>query len=72
MQLKRHYLDRECGVAAITSRSSRIVGGTVSAPGRWPWQALFKIEYFGYSSHACGGTLINDKWVVTAAHCTDG
>jgi len=54
----------ECGIPVIGG--SRIVGGEVSAPGRSPWQA--RLEVLGF--HHCGGTLINDQWVVSAAHCT--
>lgn len=42
-----------------------IVGGTEAYEGMNPWQA--RIELNGNT--ICGGTLINDLWVVTAAHC---
>lgn len=50
----------------------RIVGGTTAAAGEYPWQvAVLKKQ--GQSLYfICGGTLIADQRVVTAAHCTSG
>ncbi|TSW75982.1 Serine protease 27 [Bagarius yarrelli] len=51
-----------CGVAPL---NSPIVGGNDAADGDWPWQVSLRIS----GSHFCGGSLINDNWVMTAAHC---
>jgi secreted trypsin-like serine protease len=51
---------------------TQIVGGTNAEPGEYPWQiALLKKSgpSFGF---ICGGTLISDTQVLTAAHCTSG
>jgi len=52
----------ECGVPGP---SDRIVGGTEATPHSWPWMAALVVD----DSWFCGGTLISDEWVLTAAHC---
>ncbi|XP_069566559.1 coagulation factor VII [Brachyistius frenatus] len=46
--------------------SPRIVGGFLETRGGSPWQVLIhRTDGFGF----CGGTLVSDRWVVSAAHC---
>ncbi|XP_029978044.1 chymotrypsin-like protease CTRL-1 [Sphaeramia orbicularis] len=54
-----------CGTAPLNN--NRIVGGQNAQPGVWPWQV--SLHYNPFRSHICGGTLINEQWVLTAAHC---
>ncbi|XP_078534221.1 plasma kallikrein-like isoform X2 [Lissotriton helveticus] len=59
-----------CGMPKEFSR--RIVGGTNSSVGEWPWQVSLHIKRIGrVQKHACGGSIIANKWIVTAAHCFD-
>jgi len=48
---------------------TRIVGGVVTEENEYPWQV--GLEYPGYSPF-CGGSIISEKSVLTAAHCTAG
>ncbi|XP_071523261.1 uncharacterized protein [Panulirus ornatus] len=47
------------------SHRARIVGGSNSGPGSWPWHAALYKE----GEYQCGATLINHRWLVSAGHC---
>ncbi|XP_067874592.1 trypsin-2-like [Heterodontus francisci] len=52
------------GVAAAFSGEEKIVGGYECPVHSIPWQASLNIGY-----HACGASLINEQWLVSAGHC---
>jgi len=43
---------------------ARIIGGQEAYFGEFPWQVHIKIQ-----KHQCGGALLNNRYIVTAAHC---
>ncbi|XP_063082941.1 prostasin [Cavia porcellus] len=50
-----------CGVVL----QARITGGNDSTPGQWPWQ----VSIIYNNDHVCGGSLVSEEWVLSAAHC---
>ncbi|KAK7164784.1 hypothetical protein R3I94_003239 [Phoxinus phoxinus] len=52
----------KCGKPPV---STRIIGGSVAADGQWPWQASLHFQEY----HTCGGTLLAQDFIITAAHC---
>jgi len=51
----------------IASRLPYVVNGQDATVGEFPWQASLQPK--GKDGHFCGGSLVSDRWVVTAAHC---
>uniref|UniRef100_A0A8C6UBC8 Peptidase S1 domain-containing protein n=1 Tax=Neogobius melanostomus TaxID=47308 RepID=A0A8C6UBC8_9GOBI len=57
-----------CCVSSVCGQpplNPRIVGGQPAPEGAWPWQ----VSIHRGRGHICGGSLINNLWVLSAAHC---
>ncbi|CAF0761316.1 unnamed protein product [Didymodactylos carnosus] len=66
-----YYCDSKyepCGCSKNPAVLSRIVGGENADADTWGWIVQLSLPNDGL----CGGTILSDSWIVTAAHCTYG
>lgn len=50
------------------------MGGVNAQRGQWPWQVSIwsrNLTTKKPMKHFCGGTILNENWILTAAHCVD-
>ena len=53
---------------AHSTPTSRIINGSLTQAGSYPWMVSLQTTD---GQHFCGGSLISDQWVMTAAHCVE-
>jgi len=46
------------------NKDSRIIGGSDTLPHSWNW-----IAYLELNGKKCAGSILNNEWILTAAHC---
>jgi len=61
---------RSCGTmqSHFSTEVRRIVGGDPASDYAWPWQVYISV----HGRFICGGTLVDERHVVTGAHCVVG
>jgi len=57
---------------SMVDDSSKIVGGTIATPGEFPYQISLQRPSGSSWSQSCGGSIYNEKTILTAAHCVIG
>ena len=55
--------------AALATQEERIIGGQNAQVGQFPHQVALRTMQ---NQHFCGGSIISEWWVLSAAHCTMG
>merc|ERR1711973_972235 len=63
----QYNLAEECGIEGPPAKN-KIVGGEEAEPNQWPWIVALFVD----DAWFCGGSIISENWVMTAAHCVDG
>lgn len=53
-----------------TNLKPRVIGGSYAARKQFPYQVGLSLEVFG-SYYWCGGVIIGERYVLTAAHCVE-
>ncbi|XP_038604395.1 coagulation factor IX [Tachyglossus aculeatus] len=59
--------DEVTQITPVHKKLTRVVGGEDAMKGEIPWQVLLQSKGEGF----CGGAIINENWVITAAHCIE-
>jgi secreted trypsin-like serine protease len=55
-----------------TQIKSKIINGSIANYNFTPFMVSIQVQRNGVWGHHCGGTLFEDKFILTAAHCVEG
>lgn len=55
----------------LKKEQPKIVGGAVAPQDAYPWQVSLGVSWIAnpHSAHFCGGSVLSESWILTAAHC---
>ncbi|XP_023300288.2 chymotrypsin BI-like [Lucilia cuprina] len=59
-------------IIASYEQSAPIVSGKKAARGQFPWHVIIWVDEEDDDVDTCGGSIISNIWILTAAHCLDG
>jgi secreted trypsin-like serine protease len=55
-----------CGCSRRPVKTGRIIGGETALHDSWSWTISIQIG----NKHVCGGSILNERYIITAATCT--
>jgi len=73
--IRIHTKNREAAAYNEAARSSstgpttHIIGGTTVKAGELPFIVLYNLIVSETQAEQCGGSILNENWILTAAHC---